>query len=100
MLDQLEDVDAAVLLGYVQRQHRHRILAVDGPAADVRQLQRVHAQALVGHARPLVRLEQLELEPRRELRRGRGGGSVRGCLLGRQTQQVDVRNRSGMEAQH
>ena len=81
MFDELQDVDAAVLLGYVQRQHRHRVLAVDGPAADVRQLQGVHAQTLIGHARPLVRLEQLELESRRELTGDVGRGVSQGGAL-------------------
>ncbi len=67
MFDQLKDVDASVLLRDVERQHRNGIFAEQRPASNVRQFERVSLQVDVGYARPLVRLQALHLQSRREL---------------------------------
>ena len=59
---------APVLLGDVQGDHGHRVLAQHRPSPDVGELERVELLVSVWGARPLVGLQALHLQPRRELR--------------------------------
>ena len=56
MFNQLENVEATILLRDVERQHLDRVLAEQRPTPDLRQLQRVGLQVHVGHSGPLIGL--------------------------------------------
>ncbi|OAD61165.1 hypothetical protein WN48_00484, partial [Eufriesea mexicana] len=65
--DELQDIDTPVFFRNMQSQHRYGVLAQHGPTSDVGQLQGVHLKRLIGDSGPLVRLQALDLQPRREL---------------------------------
>lgn len=90
VLNQLQNVDASVLLRNVQRQHGDRVLGKNRPPPDIGQFQGVNLERGVRNPRPLIRLQDLHLESGWHLRnevllavlqdgraqRKRGGGST------------------------